>query len=633
MEVKPGYKETEVGVIPEEWEVTQVGRTTTKVGSGITPTGGNRVYKSEGRPFMRSQNVGWGTLLLDDVAFIDDAIHSTFADTEIKSGDVFLNITGASIGRSSVADSRVEGGNVNQHVCIVRADQGRLTPRFLNYLLLSSLGQGQIDSFQAGGNRQGLNFAQVRSICLPVPPLPEQRSIVEALSDVDTLLGALDRFITKKRDLKQAAMQQLLAGETHLPGFHGKWPIKTFGELFNFSGGFSASRDQLSSEGHCYLHYGDIHGATKTFIDLRADCQNIPKLDIPLKRVASKSMLEDGDIVFVDASEDDEGTSRHIVVVNKEKKPFISGLHTIVAKSKTDELKHEYRRYCFQTAAIRQQFLFYAVGTKVSGINKSNIPKLTLPVPSVSEQGAIAEVLRDMDAELAVLGQRRDKTRDLKQAMMQALLTGRIRFVSAASNVVSVPQKQKEATAKLTHNWQINEAVIIGVLAGQFGTEEWPLPRKRQVKLTYLLHRHVEGKADGYLKKAAGPYNPKTKYQGPEGIALKNRYVRKHSNGTYVGFVAAEKIARAEQYFADWYPEAKEWLEQFRFEKTDELELLATIDMAVEDLRSGSRTVELNAVKDVIRTHPEWEAKLSRPIFSDDNITRAITKCSNLFVA
>jgi type I restriction enzyme S subunit len=145
--------------------------------------------------------------------------------------------------------------------------------------------------------------------------------------------------------------------------------------------------------------------------------------------VASKSLLEDGDVVFVDASEDDEGTSRHVVVVNKDKKPFISGLHTIVAKSKTDELVHEYRRYCFQTAAIRQQFLFYAVGTKVSGISKTNIAKLKLRIPPLPEQTAVAVVLSDMDAELAALVARRDKTRALKQAMMQELLTGRIRLV------------------------------------------------------------------------------------------------------------------------------------------------------------------------------------------------------------
>jgi type I restriction enzyme S subunit len=207
-----------------------------------------------------------------------------------------------------------------------------------------------------------------------------------------------------------------------------EWEVKTFEKLFNFSGGYSASRDQLSSEGHCYLHYGDIHGATKTTVDVRADYQNIPKLNMPLKRVASKSLLEDGDVVFVDASEDDEGTSRHVVVVNKDKKPFISGLHTIVAKSKTDELVHEYRRYCFQTATIRQQFLFYAVGTKVSGISKTNIPKLKLPVPTIPEQRAIATALNDVDGLLGGLDRLIAKKRDLKQAAMQQLLTGQTRL-------------------------------------------------------------------------------------------------------------------------------------------------------------------------------------------------------------
>ena len=167
----------------------------------------------------------------------------------------------------------------------------------------------------------------------------------------------------------------------------------------------------------------------KTFVDVRVDYQDIPKLEIPLKRVASKSLLADGDVVFVDASEDDDGASRHVVVVNKENKPFISGLHTIVAKSKTNELDHEYRRFCFQTAGIRQQFLFYAVGTKVSGISKTNIAKLTLPIPSLPEQRAIAEALTDMDAELAALEQRREKTHALKLGMMQELLTGKTRLL------------------------------------------------------------------------------------------------------------------------------------------------------------------------------------------------------------
>ncbi len=212
-------------------------------------------------------------------------------------------------------------------------------------------------------------------------------------------------------------------------GAPGTWVERRLGELLQFSGGYSASRDQLSSEGHCYLHYGDIHGSTRAHIDVDADYKDIPKLDVPLKQVSPDSLLRDGDIVFVDASEDTEGTSKHVVVVNKSNRPFIAGLHTIVAKPRTPELTHEYRRYCFKTAAIRRQFHFYAVGTKVSGISKSNISKLTLPVPPRAEQEAIAAVLSDMDAELEALEARLRKTRDLKQAMMQELLTGRTRLI------------------------------------------------------------------------------------------------------------------------------------------------------------------------------------------------------------
>jgi type I restriction enzyme S subunit len=314
--------------------------------------------------------------------------------------------------------------------------------------------------------------------------------------------------------------------------------------------------------------------------------------------------------------------------VNKDRVPFIAGLHTIVAKAKTDELAHAYRRYCFQTASMQRQFLFYAVGTKVTGISKTNIAKLKMPMPPVAEQEAIAEILIDMDAELAALERRREKTRLLKLGMMQELLTGRVRLMAEVTNVVPFPTEKAPALpAAKSHNWQIDEAVVIGALSQQFGTEEWPLPRIRRVKLTYLLHRRYLRDTGAYLKKAAGPYNPKTKYQGPEGIAIKNGYVREHHNGKYAGFIASAKIAQAESYFAEWYPGANEWLEQFRFEKTDQLELLATVDMAMEDLRRAGINPTLDAAKKVIHDHPEWEAKLSRPIFSDTNIAAAMKTC------
>lgn len=121
-----GYKMTELGFIPEDWHQVTLGDKTIKIGSGITPTGGERIYKQSGRPFLRSQNIGKGHLLLDAIAYIDEETHESFKSTEVKAKDVLLNITGASIGRCAVADERVQGGNVNQHVCIIRTNKNEL---------------------------------------------------------------------------------------------------------------------------------------------------------------------------------------------------------------------------------------------------------------------------------------------------------------------------------------------------------------------------------------------------------------------------------------------------------------------------------------------------------------------------
>jgi len=193
-----------------EWDVRELGPKTTKVGSGITPTGGDKNYKQTGRPFVRSQNVGWGCLLLDDIAFIDEETHRSFRSTEIEVPDVLLNITGASIGRSAVADARIAGGNVNQHVCILRVKPKELNPTFLNQYLISQNGQKQIDSFQAGGNRQGLNFAQIRTFSIPLPPLlSEQQRIATCLGSLDDLIAAEGRKLEALRQHKQGLMQQL----------------------------------------------------------------------------------------------------------------------------------------------------------------------------------------------------------------------------------------------------------------------------------------------------------------------------------------------------------------------------------------------------------------------------------------
>ena len=193
-----------------EWVGGDLGSKTTKVGSGITPNGGDKNYKQSGRPFVRSQNVGWGELILDDVAFIDEETHSSFSSTEIQILDVLLNITGASIGRSAVADGRIAGGNVNQHVCIIRVKAAELNHCYLNQYLISPEGQKQIDSFQAGGNRQGLNFAQIRSFTIPLPPkVSEQQRIADCLTSLDDLIAAQTQKLAALKTHKRGLMQQL----------------------------------------------------------------------------------------------------------------------------------------------------------------------------------------------------------------------------------------------------------------------------------------------------------------------------------------------------------------------------------------------------------------------------------------
>jgi type I restriction enzyme S subunit len=280
------------------------------------------------------------------------------------------------------------------------------------------------------GNTPYITMGTLTDMKVPLPPTRfEQDAIAEALSDADALIESLEQLIAKKRAIKQGAMQELLTGKRRLPGNKGQWETKAFGELFAFSGGISASRDQLSSEGHCYLHYGDIHTSTMTYVNLPREAPAIPRLNVPLQKVSKSALLEDGDVVFVDASEDEEGTSKHVVIANPDGVPFISGLHTIVAKSRSQELDNLFKRYCFQSRKVRNQFRFYAVGTKVSGVSKTNIAKIELTYPNLNEQAAIAAILSDMEAEIEELEAKLAKARQVKEGMLQELLTGRIRLV------------------------------------------------------------------------------------------------------------------------------------------------------------------------------------------------------------
>ena len=399
--MRAGYKQTEIGLIPEDWEISILEQLASKVGSGITPRGGSNAYKLFGRPFVRSQNVGWGILKLGDIAFIDDETHETFQNTEIRFEDVFLNISGASIGRSAVANRKLIGGNVNQHVCILRAKREKLHPIFLNKILLSTIGQDQIDSFQSGGNREGLNIGQIKTFKIPLAPLPEQTAIATVLSDTDKLLQAIEKKIAKKRLIKQGAMQELLRPKEG-------WVVKPLGKFVNFSNG-------KAHENHIDIN-GEYTVVNSKFVStggrvFKSASENFS----PLKK---------GDIVMVMSDIPNGKALAKCFLIPKDNK---YALNQRICSIRTEEAD---TRFLFYILNRNKYYLEFDSGTGQTNLKKDDVLNCPIPLPSTKEeQTRIATILTAMDTEIETLEKQLKKYKQVKQGLMQNLLTGKIRLV------------------------------------------------------------------------------------------------------------------------------------------------------------------------------------------------------------
>ncbi len=419
--IPDGYKQTEVGVIPSKWDIVTLGNIAIKVGSGITPTGGEKIYKKEGRPFLRSQNVGWGKLLMDEIVFIDDETHATFNSTEIKEKDVFLNITGASIGRSAVADKRVATGNVNQHVCIIRVKENELTPYFLNYFLLSKHGQRQIDSYQAGGNRQGLNFGQIRSFQIPLPALEEQTAIATVLSDTDSLITSLEQLIAKKRAIKQGAMEELLTGKRRLPGFSGEWKELNMEEN-------SILKARIGWQGLTtaeYLTSGDYYLITGTdFCNGKINWASCCYVNENRYKQDKNIQLQVNDILLTK-----DGTIGKVGYVNFLPSPATLNSGVFVIRPKNNSYYPRFFYYILMSRIFDDFLVKLKAGSTISHLYQKDFINFSFMAPKIEEQTAIAEILSDMDTEIESLEQKLEKYKLLKQGMMQELLTGRTRLI------------------------------------------------------------------------------------------------------------------------------------------------------------------------------------------------------------
>lgn len=396
LRVRPSYKQTEVGVIPEEWDVVPIG-------SLGTFSKGQGIRKDEAAsgeiPCVRYGEIY--THHNDHVRSFNSFIsaHVAKSSKRLKNGDLLFAGSGETkeeIGKCVAFLEDIEtyaGGDI-----VILSPRKGHSP-FFGYLFNAPIIARQKASKGQGDAVVHISASALSSIKIPLPPSKaEQRAIASALSDVDVLLAKLDQLIAKKRDIKQAAMQQLLTGKQRLPGFSGKWEVKRLGGVSHIKTGKKNNEDKIEE------------GAYPFFVR----SQTVERIN---------SYCFDGEAILV-PGEGGIGSIFH----------YINGkfdYHQRVYKiSDFDaETSGMFIYFC-----MLQTFNNHAMRNSV----KATVDSLRLPTfqefefgapPTIEEQTAIATVLSDMDAEIAALEARLDKTRSLKQGMMQELLTGNIRLI------------------------------------------------------------------------------------------------------------------------------------------------------------------------------------------------------------
>lgn len=396
----------------KSWKYCNLSDVSTKIGSGVTPRGGEKVYQKSGHPLVRSQNVGWGVLLLKDIAYINSDIHESMRSTKLELGDVLLNITGASIGRSAVVDSSIVDGNVNQHVCIIRTKETEVNPYYLNQYLISHYGQKQIESFQSGGNRQGLNIAQIHTFKIPLPPLQEQQKIATILSKWDELIESQTRLIKAKEKQKTSLMQKLLTGEVRFPGFEDEWEEKTMSDVAEVKRG-------AGSQYITYVDKEDLHAIR--LIRISDFLGDDPKYILKTEHT-DRFLLKEGDLLIA-------GTGATAGITFEAPKYFSNMVFSYNApRIRVGKgIMKEYLIQFLKSDIILKQQLALFTGNAQPFLDITAIGGFEIKIPSFQEQHKIASVLSTCDEELQSLKDELEAIKLQKKGLMQQFLTGKIR--------------------------------------------------------------------------------------------------------------------------------------------------------------------------------------------------------------
>lgn len=419
--VRPGYKQTEIGAIPCDWSLETCANISDMITVGIVikPT---QYYVSSGVPAFRSANVKESGLTTNDLVFISPESNKQLSKSQARTGDVLTVRTGYP-GTSAVVRQEHSGGNCID-ILITRPSK-RVVPDYLNYWINSSFGKDQVLKNQGGLAQQHFNVGDMRSLLVALPEQNEQNRIANALSDIDILISSLDKLIVKKRDIQQAAMEQILTGQRRLPGFSGEWKDGELRDVVrSLEAGVSVnSSDDLPEPGlPCVLKTSALSGGNffpneaKAIVaaDRGRACTNPKRDTILISRMNTPALV--GEIAYVEKDYD---------------WLFLPDRLWMTRFMSDDCVNARWLAYLLSSRPYRRLLQDSATGTSGSmkNISKGVLLNLQISYPAIEEQTAIATILSDMDTELTAFEARRDKARQLKQGMMQELLTGRIRLI------------------------------------------------------------------------------------------------------------------------------------------------------------------------------------------------------------
>ncbi len=399
-----GYKKTKVGWIPNTWITQKLKECCLKIGSGITPKGGESTYLNAGVALVRSQNVLNEAFCTDGLRYISNAQHEKMKTSALRPRDILFNITGASIGRCCIFPSSVGEANVNQHVCIIRLTTS-FCPEFVASVLNSCITRKQLHENQAGGGREGLNFQNLGAFRIPLPPLLEQEAIAGVLECWDQAIRNYEKKIEKKRNIKKGLMQRLLSGKQRLPGFSGEWKEVRLGDVCEIIMGQSPASSfyNKTQEGLPLLQgNNDIKNG---FSCPHYWTSQITRFCLP------------GDILMtVRAPVGEIALSIHKACIGR-------GICAIRGKTAS-------QRFVFYSLDNSENaWKAFGQGSTFTAINSKDVRDFQIAVPSeVKEQEVIADLLSNANDEIAFFEQKLSLLRDQKRFLLNDLVTGTIRL-------------------------------------------------------------------------------------------------------------------------------------------------------------------------------------------------------------